>query len=117
MLKIQEYFKGIGGIHESKTSSMITYQVPNIKSLLLIIDHFIKYPLLLHKTANFNVLKEGYHLFIEKAYLTHEGCMKILCLKALLNKGISNELSERFSEIKLVEPNFTSNTLKLINPQ
>lgn len=87
--KIQRYFGGLGAIHESKTSSMITYQVSDSKGLGVIIDHFIKYPLLSYKAADFNLFKEAYSLFIEKAHLTHEGLIKLLSIKASLNKGIS----------------------------
>lgn len=66
---------------------MVHYQVTSLKNLVIIIEHFNKYPLLSDKSADFNLFKEAFNLVSSKAHLTQEGLIKLLSLKASLNRG------------------------------
>jgi LAGLIDADG endonuclease len=52
--QIQSYF-GVGKIYKSKNSNSILYNVFSKKDLLVLINHFDKYPLLTQKRADYEL--------------------------------------------------------------
>lgn len=65
------------------------YQVRNLSEITkVIIPHFENYPLITKKQSDF---KEIVKLMDKGEHLTIDGLIKIVNLKASLNKGISNE--------------------------
>jgi hypothetical protein len=66
-------------------------------------NHFKNYPLVSAKYPDFLLFEQCVELIKEKAHLTEEGLLKIVSLKANLNKGLSKELLEAFPNIKAVD--------------
>jgi len=99
---VQLFFNGISGIDKhGKFSSK--YRVSSIKDILVIIDHFDKYPLLTQKRANYLLFKRAFELVLRKEQLTPGGFCEILSIKAAINLGFSDSLKEAFPDIIPVE--------------
>lgn len=96
---IQGYFSGVGSIIISKTDYVI-YTVKGIKDLNnIVIPHFIKYPLITQKHADFLLFKSAVELIIQGEHLTEQGLLKILGIKTYLNNGLTEEISKSFIDI------------------
>ena len=88
LLKIQQYFGGIGSI--GKSGNMVFYSVSSVKDLTnIVIPFFSNYPLLTQKAADFLLFKAVVEIIINKAHLTIEGFNQIINIKASMNRGIS----------------------------
>ena len=71
-----------------------------IKYLLnIIIPHFEKFPLLTKKQGDFELFKQIVELMKNKEHLTKEGLLKVVSIKASLNKGLSEKLKKSYPEI------------------
>jgi len=66
-------------------------------------NHFKNYSLVSAKYLDFLLFEQCLELIKEKAHLTEQGLLKIVSLKANLNKGLSKELLEVFPNIKAVD--------------
>src|SRR5271168_4698094 len=78
----------------------ILYQVRNLDEITkAIIPHFEKYPLITKKQSDFLLFKEIVKLMEKGEHLTRDGLIKIVNLKASLNKGLSNKLKVFFLEV------------------
>lgn len=95
---IQLFFNNIGGLDKHGKLS-VKYRVSSIKDILIIIDHFEKYPLITQKRADFLLFKRAFEIIQRKEHLTSEGFRKILSIKASLNLGLSETLKQTFPEI------------------
>jgi hypothetical protein len=85
----------------------VLYQVRNISEITrIIIPHFEKYPLITQKQSNFLLFKEIVELMDKGEHLTKDGLIKIVNLKASLNKGLSNKLKDIFPGIIIKRPKF-----------
>lgn len=104
---------GVGKIFKHK--GMIHYRVSSIKDLVVIIDHFDKYPLITQKQADYLLFKEAFKLVNRKEHLTIEGIHKIVSIKALMNNGLSDNLKYFFSDITPV-PRSLILSKKIPNP-
>lgn len=94
---IKEYF-GVGNVFlMGKDSSQ--YRVESLNGLAIIINHFEKYPLITKKQADFALFKLAYDLIKNKSHLTEKGLIELVALKAVLNNGLSNDLSIAFPDI------------------
>src|SRR5436190_21303395 len=83
---------------------MVHYTVAAQKELIeVIIPHFLKYPLLTEKQADFLLFKSIVKLIINKDHITTEGFKKILSFKAVMNKGLNKELEKNFSNIRFTD--------------
>lgn len=81
LLKVQQFFGNIGSVSESE--NMAFYSVSSVKDLVkTIIPHFLKYPLLTQKGADFILFKQIVDLMENKAHLTIEGINQIINIKA-----------------------------------
>lgn len=101
--KIKSFF-GCGVItirkNKSNKATAAIYSVQYLKDLTLaIIPHFDKYPLLTKKRIDFLLLKKIIELMNKKEHLTKEGLEKIVSLKALINKGLNDELRIEFTNL------------------
>jgi hypothetical protein len=97
-----QLFFGVGGISLSKDSAL--YHVSSVKDLTsVIIPHFMKYPLLTQKCADFQLFKMAIELINKKEHLTLEGLAKIWGIAASINRGLSEELVKSFPNINPVE--------------
>ena len=83
---------------------MAFYSVFSIKDLVkIIIPHFLKYPCLTQKGADFILFKQIVDLIVNKAHLTIEGINKIINIKAgaSQNLGLSELLKSEFKDLIL----------------
>jgi hypothetical protein len=95
---------------------MVTYQVANMKDLInKIIPHFLKYPLLSQKGADFLLFKKIVELKNNKEHLKKEGLQQIINIKASMNLGLSDLLKSEFSQFTSVERQFI-NTENIPDP-
>jgi hypothetical protein len=92
---IKAYFNGVGSITNHGKDS-IKYRVTSLKDLMVIIDHFDKYPLITQKWADYTLFKQAFELINNKEHLTTEGLQKIVAIKASINNGLSDELKAAF---------------------
>lgn len=81
------------------TRELAVYQVTSIKDLTVLISHFNKYPLITNKRADYELFQMAFNLVNSKEHLNTEGFMKILSIKAYLNKGLSSQLKTDFPNI------------------
>lgn len=95
--QIKNYF-GVGEIYNHR-SQTIQFRVQSIKSIINVIDHFDKYPLVTQKQMNYQLFKMVINLIVNKEHLTIDGLHKILSIKAALNNGLSGQLAEDFPNI------------------
>ena len=102
LLKIQQFFWGIGSV--SVSGDFACYSVSSVKDLVkIIIPHFLKYPLLTQKGADFILFKQIVELMDNKAHLTLEGFYEIIKIKAAMNLGLSESLKSEFKEFIPIE--------------
>ena len=95
--EIQAYFGGIGRIAEG--TNHCGYYVSSIEQLTtVIIPHFIKYPLITQKLADFLLFKAVVDMANNKEHLTMKGLQKIVSLKASINLGLNDELKAAFPD-------------------
>jgi hypothetical protein len=77
--------------------SEISFRVNSLQDLTnIIIPHFLKYPLLAQKAADFDLFKQVTELMKNKAHLKTEGIKEIINIKASMNLGLSDELKSNF---------------------
>jgi hypothetical protein len=101
--KIKYFFGMIGSITYNASNNTFTYAVTNLKDLLnVIIPHFWNYPLLSQKSADFNIFCIIVKLLNDRIHLSETGLEQIVNLKASLNKGSSEFVKSRFTNIKPV---------------
>jgi len=100
--KINSFF-GVGKVY-IKSESTASYVVSSIKDIYsVIIPHFDKYPLHTRKQADFLLFKSVLDLINKGEHLTPEGFNKILGIKCSLNKGLNEELTQSFPNVKPVD--------------
>lgn len=97
---IQSWF-GVGRIYSSGTK--VYYRVESFKDLLVIIDHFDKYPLVTAKKLDYALFKKSFGIIKLNEHLTEQGISKLIEYKSSLNKGLSLNLRDSFSNIDLLE--------------
>jgi hypothetical protein len=83
---------------------MAIYQVSSIKNIIgVIIPHFIKYPLITQKHADFKLFNLAIELIMKKEHNNIEGLKKFVQIKASLNKGLNEYLQKSFPNIIPIE--------------
>lgn len=96
--KIKIFFKQAGNI--SIKDRFVYYQVCAKNEIInIIIPHFEKHPLSTHKQNDFLLFKKIMDLINNNEHLNKEGIIKIINLKANLNKGLSKKLALCFPSI------------------
>jgi len=104
LMQFKTFFGGIGTITFDKADNAWIYSVSSVTELLnVIIPHFINYPLLTQKAADFNLFVQIVQLMNKGAHLNHAGLQQIANIKASLNKGISNFVMSNFLIINPVK--------------
>jgi hypothetical protein len=100
LLKQVQSFFGVGNITLYEKKGTALFSVNSISNIInVIIPHFAKYPLSTQKRADFELFKSVVHLINKKEHLTSEGLIKILSIKASMNKGLSDQLKAAFPDI------------------
>jgi hypothetical protein len=115
---IQKYF-GVGTICIKEDRNSAVYTVKSLYDLKnVIIPHFIKYPLLTQKLADFLLFQMVVEIKEKKEHLTLEGLSKIISIRASMNKGLTDILKSNFPNITPVERPiiYLPNTLDLNQP-
>jgi hypothetical protein len=77
---------GVGTIRKTGIN-IVTYTVESFRELLVIIDHFDKYPLITCKVSDYLLFKQCFEIIKQKEHLTNEGILKLVNLKSSLNWG------------------------------
>lgn len=96
---LQSFF-GVGNVKQDLSNNAITYYVNSASDLLkVIIPFFDHYPLITQKRADFILFKSAVKLITAGVHLTHEGLIKIVSIKASMNKGLSEKLITNFPGI------------------
>jgi hypothetical protein len=109
---IQTYFKEVGNILK-QGKELYQYRVTSVKDILLIIEHFDNYPLITQKKADYELFKQVFKIINNKEHLTKKGLEQIVAIKASMNKGLSEELINIFSNIKPIpRPIIINQTIK-----
>ena len=83
----------------------IQFRVQSIKELQKFLDHFAKYPLITNKCADLEFFKKIFVMMLSKEHLTLESLIKIIAIKASMNRGLSDVLKKAFPDVvPLVRP-------------
>jgi hypothetical protein len=113
--QIKQFFQ-VGIIHTRNNRNLSIYQVTSIKDIVnVIVPHFVNYPLLTQKSADFQLFKEAIELMDKRAHWTLEGFNHIISLKSKMNNGLSETLQIAFPHIKDVERPIIS-PISTLNP-
>nr|WPM94704.1 hypothetical protein [Ceratocystis fimbriata]WPM94756.1 hypothetical protein [Ceratocystis fimbriata] len=94
---IKDFF-GVGTIFLLGKDS-IQYRVESWNDVGVIINHFVQYPLITKKHADFLLFKSAYNLIINKSHLTEKGLMELIAIKAVMNRGLSDDLKLAFPNL------------------
>lgn len=111
---IRDALGGVGKVYDRGKNACM-YRVYTPEELIKVVDHFDKYPLLSKKRADFELFKSSVYMISRKEHLTTDGLKKIVAVKAVINKGLSADLKESFSDIIPV-PRPEVQTTGVINP-
>ena len=80
------------------------YRVKKLNDIInIIIPHFNKYPLISQKYGDFIIFKNIVELINKSEHLNKDGILKIVNLKASLNKGLSSILRIHFPNLIEIE--------------
>lgn len=115
---IKTFFKEVGSINISGNS--VHYKVRSRKDLLIIIEHFNKYPLCTSKFINFFYFSKVYDLIGHKFQTNVNGFLQLVSIINKLNRPLSPSLIESLSTLGALpavnfEPPIISNNPSL-NP-
>ena len=102
LLELIQRTLGVGIVRKNNENTVL-FRVNNIKELQIIINHFKNYPLVSSKYLDFLLFEQCLELIKDKAHLTEKGLLRIVSLKANLNKGLSRELLEVFPNIEILD--------------
>ena len=115
LLQIQEFFT-CGNIVSKNNRSEASFRVNSLHDLInLVIPHFIKYPLLSQKGADFYLFKQIIELINTKVHLTEIGLLQIINIRASMNLGLSNSQKVEFTNYKPVSRPIINN-IEISNP-
>jgi hypothetical protein len=85
---------GIITARDNQVSLKIYY-----KDLAVLMDHLDSYPLITKKRADFELFKRILELMNRQEHLTQEGLIKIVSIKASMNRGLSEDLQIAFPNV------------------
>lgn len=99
LYKIQSFF-GVGSVYKRLSRKTSVYRVTNVKDLnAIIIPHFIKYPLISKKYADFFLWSKVIQMMLNKDHLNLTGFLTILTYYASLNRGMSKNVLKHYPDI------------------
>jgi hypothetical protein len=86
VLKIQEYFGGIGLVSNPNNNYTVEFRIHSLKHITnVIIPHFDNYPLLTKKYSDYILFKNVINLMLEKQHTNLEGIQKIINTRSYMN--------------------------------
>jgi hypothetical protein len=98
LVRIKAFF-GVGTIIKDRKTNMVYFVVSPLADLTnVIIPHFLEYPLLTQKRADFLLFKSIIDMINSKEHLDSEGLKKIVGIKYSINRGLSTTLLEAFPD-------------------
>ena len=101
VLKLIQSTLGVGKIYRSKTRpDSVELQVSSFKDMSALIKFFDNYPLITQKWADYLLFKQAYELILSKQHLTIQGLKTLAAIKALLNKGLPDQLKQAFPKLE-----------------
>ena len=90
LLQLQEFF-ACGSIVSKNNRSEISFRVNSLHDLTnFIIPHFVNFPLLSQKAADFELFKQIVNLINTRVHLTDVGLRQIINIRASMNLGLSD---------------------------
>jgi intein-encoded DNA endonuclease-like protein len=98
LLEKIRYFFGVGRL-TAVSENHVQYWVGALEDILVIVNHFDKYPLITQKWSDYQLFKQAVELVVRKEHLTLEGLQKLVSIKAVLNKGLSEDLRAAFPDV------------------
>jgi LAGLIDADG endonuclease len=102
--KIRSFFKNIGVYKES--GSFCYFDVNSVADLGLIIEHFIKYPLLSSKRNSFYIFKIISEIIKTKQHLSPQGFLLVIAYVNILNTPIKivtlSEIVNKFGPLPIL---------------
>ena len=102
LLQLQEFF-ACGSIVSKNNRSEISFRVNSLHDLTnFIIPHFVNFPLLSQKAADFELFKQIVNLINNKVHLTDVGLLQIINIRASMNLGLSDLQKSEFINYKPV---------------
>ena len=102
LLQLQEFF-ACGSIVSKNNRSEISFRVNSLHDLTnFIIPHFVNFPLLSQKAADFELFKQIVKLINNKIHLTDVGLQQIINIRASMNLGLSDLQKSEFINYKPV---------------
>lgn len=81
-------FFNVGIVTISTKTNSVYYEVTGLNNLQIIIDHFLKYPLITTKKNNFLLFVVLFHILKLQEHLTKEGFMKAIAIINNINNPI-----------------------------
>lgn len=102
---IKAFFGGIGKLSVIN-DNVVLWRVRSIEEIKVIIDHIESFPLRTKKRIDFFLLKEAFRIINDKDHIKEEGFIKLVSLKASMNKGLSNNFKDAFPDTKLSLANY-----------
>ena len=94
LMRIKDYFGGIGNIYISSKDSK--FMVRSLDEVLKIISHFDNYPLITKKKSDFILFKQIIHKMVEGEHFSAKGLQEIVNIRASINLGLSDSLKAIF---------------------
>lgn len=117
LYRIQSCLGGVGTVTIRNNSDTVDFVVGSVGDLVnTVIPFFSKYPLITRKRADFMIFCKIVELINQKEHLTLEGIQKIVCLKASMNKGLTDPLKKAFPDITPIPRPEIDRSTCLINP-
>ena len=102
LLQLQEFF-ACGSIVSKNNRSEKSFRVNSLHDLTnFIIPHFVNFPLLSQKAADFELFKQIVKLINNKIHLTDVGLQQIINIRASINLGLSDLQKSKFINYKPV---------------
>jgi len=104
---LQENLGNVGNIYYNPQDNTYKYKVSSVEKLTnFVIPFFQKFPLLTQKRVDFEIFVKIIEIINKKKHLTSKGLQDIINLKASLNLGLSNKLSDTFNVVPVARPKF-----------
>jgi LAGLIDADG endonuclease len=97
LLNVKSFFNEIGTINLDNKYNKVVYKVYKLNDIVnIIIPHFDKYLLITQKYSDYILWKSIVKIIDKGKHLNSKGLLKIVSLKASLNKGLSDKLKKEF---------------------
>lgn len=102
LYKLKSFFGGSISIPSTRKDARL--KITNLKEIYqYVIPHFKEYPLQGMKKLDYDLWVQCAELVLNKEHLQKEGLYKILSIKSVLNKGLSDKLKAIFPDVKAID--------------